>query len=600
MSRASRARPDRRAIPRLGPRMGRRVQHRLQTRIRVVFLLTAFCLSMFAARLVQLQGVDAAAYAAMAADEHTRTVVLPAERGVIRDRDGEVLATSTDAVALTADPTMTADEAPVIASVLARVVGLDYFRTVEVLRTPDTRFVWLRRQVPVWRADRAMQVLSRLEITGVFTQRDPLRTYPAGAVAGNVVGFVDIDGTGIAGIESVADRALHGADGSATYMVASSGATIPLTPSTVQEPVQGSGLELTVDRDLQWYAGRQLAQAILETGAESGTAVVTEVRTGEVLALAEWPTVDPNRPQLVAAPDRGSRAVQNVYEPGSVQKLLTFAALADQGLVTPRTRLKVPGSLRFDGHTVNDYWRHGTIRLTATGVLSKSSNLGTITAARGLRADRLEPYLRGFGLGAETGLGLPGESRGILAPASTWTDIGRATILFGQGLSVTAVQMAAAVNAIANDGVYVAPTLVRGTISPDGGVVPADGPDGRRVVSVRAAEQVQQMMEAVTAPTGTAPGAAITGYRVAGKTGTAQRVTDAGGYDPHATVISFAGFAPADDPALSMYIVLDDPASGFGGGSGAGPVFHDVMSYALHRYAVAPTGHRASPIRTSW
>ncbi len=573
---------------------------RMQVRIRFVFLLTAFCLSMFAARLVQLQGVDASAYAAMAADENTRTVELHAERGVIRDRDGEELANSVDGVALTADPTMTAADAPAIAAVLTQEVGLDYFSTVEALRTPDTRFVWLERQVPVWRAERALRILSRDGVTGVFTQRDPFRTYPAGDVAGNVLGFLNIDGEGIAGLESVADESLNGTDGSETYMVAANGAQIPLTPSSVDEPEQGTGLALTLDRDLQWYAQRRLQQAIRETGARSGTVVVTHVRSGQVLSLAEWPTVDPNRPQAVPAMDRGSRAVQNVYEPGSVQKLMTFAALLDQGHVTPRTRLRVPSTLMFDGYTVHDWWTHGPLRLTATGVIAQSSNLGTITAARGFPAPRLEDYLRDFGLGAETGLGLPGESRGILAPASTWSDIGRANILFGQGLSVTAVQMAAAVNAIANDGVYVAPSVVLGGVEADGDLIPADPPERHRVVSVRTAEQVQRMMESVTAPDGTAPGAAIPGYRVGGKTGTAQRVTEAGGYDDNATVISFAGMAPADDPMFSMYIVLDDPASGFGGGSGGGPVFHDVMTYALQRYAVAPTGEPAPRIPTTW
>ncbi|MBA2739784.1 MAG: penicillin-binding protein 2 [Nocardioidaceae bacterium] len=572
----------------------------MQVRIRVVFLITAFVLSLFAARLVQLQGVDAAAYASMAAQEGTRLVELHAERGVIRDRDGEELATSVDGVALTADPTMTADDAPEIAAVLRRVVGMDYFRTIEMLRTPDTRFVWLQRQVPMWQADRALGLLSDTGVTGVFSQRDPFRTYPAGDVAGNVLGFLDVDGTGIAGLESVADESLRGTDGSETYMVSSSGAQIPLAPSTTDDPEQGTGLELTLDRDLQWYAQRRLQQAIRETGALSGTAVVTHVGTGQVLALAESPTVDPNKPQAVGKQDRGSRAVQNVYEPGSVQKLMTFAALLDRKQVTPRTQLRVPGAMTFDGFTVGDYWEHGMLSLTATGVLSVSSNLGTIRAAENLNSRDLEPYLRSFGLGKPTDIGLPGESAGILAPSDTWSDITRANILFGQGLSVTAVQMAAAVNAVANDGVYVAPSLVAGRVAPDGTVTPAAEPQSHRVVSPRAATQLQQMMEAVTAPDGTAPAAAIPGYRVSGKTGTAQRVSDSGGYDSSATVVSFAGFTPADDPRFSMYIVLDSPDPGVGGGTGAGPIFRDVMGFALQRYAVAPSGTRAPRLATEW
>jgi len=574
---------------------------RMQVRIRVVFVLTAMVLSLFAARLVQLQGVDAAAYASMAADERTRTVELHAERGVIQDRNGEKLATSVDGVALTADPTMTAADAPAIAAVLWRIAGLDYFDTVAALRTPDTRFVWLERQVPAWEAERVLRALSKKRLTGVFTLRDPYRTYPAGDVAGNVLGFLDVDGNGIAGLEAVADEQLRGSDGVETYMVAGNGAQIPLTPSSIDEPEQGTGLELTLDRDLQWYAQRRLQQAIRDTGARSGTVVVTHVRTGQVLSLAEWPTVDPNRPEAVDKPDRGSRAVQNVYEPGSVQKLLTFAALLEEDHIRPRTRLTVPPTLVFDGAPVRDWFPHGTIRLTATGALAQSSNLGVIKAAQGFRGSELERYLRAFGLGAETGIGLPGESRGILYPASEWLDINRANILFGQGLSVTAVQMAAAINAIANHGTYVAPSLVLGAVGPDGATVPVEQAERHRVVSRAAAEQVAAMMEeAVTAPAGTAAAAAIPGYRVAGKTGTAQRVTDAGGYDPTRTVVSFAGFAPADDPRFSAYIVLDSPAPGVGGGTGAGPVFHDVMAYALQRYAVAPTRDRSPPLPSRW
>ncbi len=572
----------------------------MQVRIRVVFLLTAFVLSLFAARLVQLQGVDASAYASMAAQEGTRVVELHAERGLIRDRNGAELATSVDGVALTADPAMTADKAPQIAAVLRRVVGLDYFRTIEVLRTPDTRFVWLKRQVPTWQAERALAILSRDDITGVFSQRDPYRTYPAGDVAGNVLGFLDVDGNGIAGLESVRDDSLRGTDGSETYMVASSGAQIPLAPSSVDDPQQGTGVELTLDRDLQWYAQRRLKQAVKETRSDSGTAVITHVSSGQVLSLAEWPTVDPNKPQAVAKADRGSRAVQNVYEPGSVQKLMTFAALLDEKRVTPRTRVRVPAEMTFDGFTVGDWWDHGDIRLTATGVLSESSNLGTIRASKGLPDRDLENYLRAFGLGEVTGIGLPGESAGIVAQAQTWSDITRANIAFGQGLSVTAVQMAAAVNTVANDGVYVAPSLVAGTVAGDGTVTPAAEPDSHRVVSARAATLLREMMESVTAPDGTAPAAAIDGYRIAGKTGTAQRASEAGGYDPSATVVSFAGLAPADDPRFSMYIVLDNPKSGAGGGSGAGPVFHDVMGYALQRYAVAPSGTLPPRLATEW
>ena len=354
---------------------------RLHTRVRTAFLLVAFVLSMFAARLVQLQGVDASAYASMAAAESTRTVTLHAPRGDVLDRNGVELATSIDGVALAADPTQTSDQAPEIAAVLSRTLGLDYFNTVEALRIPDTRFSYLARQVPQWKADRALSALSRAGLAGVYTERDPLRVYPAGDVAANVVGFVGQDGTGLQGLERVFDFLMSGHDGEATYMVAPNGEQIPLSPTTEEQPDPGLGLQLTLDRDLQWYAQRRLAQAVEETGGESGVAITIDVDTGQVLAMADYPGLDPNHPAASPREDRGSRAVQNVYEPGSVEKVLTFGALLDAGLVTPTSHIRVPPSLTFDGHTVHDDWGHGALNLTPAGILAKSSNLGTVRSA---------------------------------------------------------------------------------------------------------------------------------------------------------------------------------------------------------------------------
>jgi len=575
-----------------------RRRHRLQTRVRVALLLVGFVLSMFAARLVQLQGVDAAAYASMAQAESTRTVTLHAARGQILDRDGAELATSVDAVALAADPTQTSDQAPEIAAVLTRVLGLDYFATVEALRTPDTRFAYLARQVPQWRADRALEQLSAASLAGVYPERDPLRVYPADDVAANVIGFVGQDGVGLQGLESVFDLFMRGRDGEATYTVSPSGEQIPLSPGAEQQPTPGLGLQLTIDRDVQWYAQRRLRMAVEETGGESGTAITIDVDTGEVLALADYPSYDPNRPAATARDDRGSRAVQNVYEPGSVEKVLTFGALLDAGLIQPDTRLRVPPSLSIDGESVNDSWGHGWLRYTASGVLAQSSNLGTIRAAMRMPAGELEAYLRSFGLGEATGVGLAGESAGLLADSTTWPDIQHATIAFGQGLSVTAIQMAAALNAVANDGVYVQPSLVQGVVT-DGELGDRVQPEAHRVISVGAAERLQLMMETVTREQATGVNGRIEGYRVAGKTGTSQRVVD-GEYAPGQRVISYAGFAPVEDPQFMTYVVIDFPKDGSYGGTAAAPVFRDVMSYVLRRYAVAPSSTRPPQIPLTW
>jgi cell division protein FtsI (penicillin-binding protein 3) len=583
------------------PRVRSRRSRRSFFRLRLSILCIGFVLSLFAARLFQLQGVDANAYASMAEDEGTQTVELHASRGAILDRYGVELATTVDAVALTADPTMTADDATRIAAILKRRLGLDYFDTVNRLRAPDTRFVYLARRIPVWKSNQVMSALDRANLVGVFTERDPLRTYPDGDAASSLVGVVGADGEGLAGLEYEYDDLLAGDVGHATYLLAPSGERIPLSDATVDEPEPGVGLQTTIDRDVQWMAERRLTHAVRDTGSDWGTAITIDVRTGEIVQFSQYPGFDPNRVDSLDEEDMVNRGVQYVYEPGSVEKVLTYSAVADEREVTPRTRIKVPGAYHVDGYEINDDWSHGTIRLTATGAIAKSSNLAAILVSQRITARQLHDHLESFGLGSKTGVGLPGESAGILADYREWSPSQRATIAFGQGLSVTAVQMAGALAAVANDGVYIEPTLITGYVQPDGSVEPAGEPESHRVISRRAARMVATMMTATTQEGGTAPLAAIPGYRVAGKTGTAQRVDqDTLGYVPGQRTISFAGFAPADDPRFLTYVVLDNPKDGSFGGTGAGPVFHDIMATALQRYGIAPTGARPVRIPLEW
>ncbi|MPZ62061.1 MAG: penicillin-binding protein 2 [Propionibacteriales bacterium] len=599
---SGRGRPAARGRP---PGRGSRRRIRLAAsrfRLRVGLVLVIFVFSMFAGRLVQIQGVDAHAYDAKADRlDGAESVTLTAPRGAILDREGTPLAKSVDADMLVADPTMTKDDAPEIAAIISRRLDVNYFELLELLRKPDTRFVYLVRRVLPVNAEWVLNRLEKQDLAGVYSRDDPLRVYPAGEIGANIVGFVGSDGRGLAGLEYAFDSRLDGEDGHEAVVTDATGTRIPLAESSIEEPVPGTGLQLTIDRDLQWLAQRRLAGAVESTRSESGVAVTLDTKTFEVLALADYPTFDAGDPLDSPEADRGSRAIQDVFEPGSVQKVLTASALLDAGLVTPQTKINVPPQLRRGGHTINDWFGHGNLRLTMTGVLAQSSNIGTVLAAEEMSSRRLHAYLSAFGLGRETGIGMKGETKGLLPPADDWRQINHDTMAFGQGLSVNAVQMAAAVATIANGGVRIDPTLVKGEVDEDGSITPTDPPGRTRVMSASAARDVTRMMEMVTAENGTAPMAAIPGYRVAGKTGTAQRVDpETGSYAGGGFTLSFGGFAPADDPRFLTYVILHNPKAGGGGGSSGGPVFRDITSYALQKYAVPPSGSKPPNLKTTW
>ncbi|WP_241153914.1 peptidoglycan D,D-transpeptidase FtsI family protein [Nocardioides pantholopis] len=575
-------------------------------RLRIGFVLIAMVLSLFGARLVQLQGFDPKSYAAMAAAEGLREVVLPAERGDILDRNGDPLAESVEGSMVIADPQLTRDDAPELATLLATELGVDYFTVLERLREQGSRYEYVARQVPATRAAAAVDKAREEGFDGLIVRRDPVRSYPAGDVAANLVGFLgtpdpEKGDQPLAGLELAFDQQLAGKDGSARYEVGA-GNRLPLGESATVDAVDGSDLRTTIDRDLQWYTQRVLRQTVEDSGAESGFVVIMDRRTGELLAVADDPTFDANKPAEAPKADRISRALSDVYEPGSVQKVLTMGGLLDAGKVTPRTKITVPPRLERQDRPIGDWFDHETIRLTLTGVLAKSSNIGTVLAADKYDDGELRGYLEGFGLGRRTGIGVLGETSGILPTESLWTSQAQDRIAFGQSLSVNAVQMAAAVNTIANGGVRVDPSLVQGSATTnDGDRVGTEHTTTRRVISERAAEQTARMMERVVDPeAGVAPQAAVPGYRVAGKTGTAQRVgEECGCYDGSFTV-SFAGFAPADDPRFTIYVVVQDPRNGGGGGSVTGPAFAKLMSYTLRRYGVPPTGTEPSTLPVEW
>ncbi len=569
-------------------------------RLRFGFIVIAMVLSLFGARLVQLQGVDPRAYAAMAAAEGTVTLDLPAERGDILDRNGRPLADSVDGEMVVADPKMTRATAPELAKFLSSRLDVDYFETLKALRLEDKRFAYIARRVPASKAEAVVAAAKEAGYEGLDTRHDPVRDYPAGDVAANIVGFMGIDEP-LAGFEAAFDKQLAGRDGSERYAVGN-GNRIPLGGGTIKPPVDGQDLQTTIDLDLQWYLQKVLRQAREDSGGDSAFGVVLDSRTGEVLALGDDPTYDARNPQASPRKDRNSRAMTDVYEPGSVEKVLTLSALIDAGKATMRTRVTVPPTLQSGDRIIHDWFGHGTLRMTLAGVIAQSSNIGTVLASRNFETGQLREYLTRFGLGQKTNVGIPGETQGILPDPSIWTSMTQDRIAFGQSLSVNGLQMAAAVNTIANGGVRVSPSLVRGSaVTDDGVTVGTDTTTTDRVVSKSAAHQMTLMMERVVDPdVGVAPAAQVPGYRVAGKTGTAQRVgSKCGCYDGSFTV-SFAGFAPADNPRFTVYVVVQNPKNGGGGGSVGGPVFAKIMGFALRRYGVPPTGTEPSKIPTTW
>jgi len=576
-------------------------------RLRIGLLVIAMLLSLFGARLFQLQGVDPNAYASRAEQSGLVSIELPAKRGRILDRNGVPLAQSVAGLMIVADPTRTTPHAEAIAKILAERLHLDYFDLLAKLtkKNDQVRFVYVARRIPSTLASSVMEELKKHEYAGLDTRSDPLRTYPAGDVAANMVGLIGeknakrLEG---AGLELAFDKLLAGKDGSETYEVGG-GNRIPLGDNSQVSPVNGKDLKLTIDRDVQWYSQRVLRQAVQGAKAESGAAVVLDSRTGELLAFADYPTFDPNKPGKAAAGLLSSKALGDVYEPGSVEKVLTVASLLDAGKVTPTTRIRVPSELPVLDRTIHDWFEHGLMRFTMAGVIARSSNIGTALAASQFSPEQLWSYLDKFGLGRRTDVGLPGETRGLLPPAGIWSTLSRAQIAFGQGVSVNALQMASAVNAIANGGELVSPSLVSGrATTASGRDVGTDTTTRRRVVSAKAASLTAKMMELVTTPdVGTAPGAGIVGYRVAGKTGTAQEV---GGsckcYKDGGLAVSFAGFAPADKPRFTVYVVVKHPTGVASGGGTAGPVFRKILSYVLQKYAVPPTGTTPSKIPIQW
>ncbi len=431
-------------------------------------------------------------------------------------------------------------------------------------------------------------------IIGFFPERSYIREYPSGHLISSLVGFVRADGVGASGIESSLNSIIAGTAGRYSYARAN-GAEIPGSQDEIIAPKAGSTVRLTIDRDVQWIAAKAIADAVKSTGALNGTVIVMDPKTGAIIAHATAPTFNPNNTKGVPLELMRNPSVQDVYEPGSTGKVMTMAAALEEKTISPETVFSVPYTLYRAGKTFHDHERHPVQKLTTTGILAVSSNTGSIKVGETLGSEKLYSYLSKFGIGTKTGSGLAGESAGILHPVSEWSGTTAPTVAFGHGYSVTAMQATSVFATIANNGVRVSPTVIAGTSDASGHFTPAGNRESVRVISEDTAIKLRLMMESVVSDKGTAPSAAIPGYRVAGKTGTAQRVDPITGKYSGYTA-SFIGFAPADNPQYVINVTLQRPRNGHFGGLLCGPVFKKVMTFVLQSEHVAPTGTKVAPV----
>jgi cell division protein FtsI (penicillin-binding protein 3) len=561
-------------------------------RLRSGRVVLVVALALAAVKLVAVQTVQADELSAGSERQRTSEIALPATRGAILDRAGNPLAFSVEARALVTNPRQiaaTRGEAAgaytaEMATAVARATGADR-ETVLGLLTGDRGYVVLAPLV-----DPGVARELRERFPEIAEEKRESRQYPAGTLAANVVGAASWNTTdrklsGLIGLESSQDNVLAGADGVRVVDTAEGSSTVIPGSTRYERPaIPGSDLELTLDSDLQYTVQRLLGDEVARTGAKGGSAVVLDARTAEVLALANGTTFDPRDLRSADEEQLGNPAASSPFEPGSVNKIVTMAAALEYGLASPDRVLEVPGSIRVADRSVRDAWVHGIERYTVTGVLAKSSNVGTIMLSREVGEDRFAEMLARFGLGARTDVGLPGESAGRVPAREAWSGTTFGNLPIGQGLSMTVLQMAGMYQAVANDGLRVPPRVIAATVGPDGTRTPAPPPEAVQVVSPQTAQQLRTMLTAVTQDAegqrGTGAPAAVPGYRVAGKTGTAQQVDpECGCYASSTYWITFAGILPADDPRYVIAIMLDAPA----GGTTAAPLFGDIASYLAQR-----------------
>ena len=573
-------------------------QEIVQDRIRKIVALAIVMLMLFTLRLIEIQVVRAKGYVERAQNELNKSATLLAPRGTIYDINGIELARSITAINIAVDQMVVND--PVrAAAIVAPILEMSAAQLLPDL-TGTRRYVLIAKDITPakWLAvsnainNYNTEVLKTKggigkRLGGFVPERSYIRDYPSGNLTSSLIGIINDQGTGAAGIESSLNSILSGTNGKYIY-ANGKGNIIPGSEQVSVEAKSGTSIRLTINRDIQWVAQNAINQAVSSSRAKSGTVVVMDPKTGAILAQASAPTFDPNNSRSITLDKLSNPAVQEVYEPGSTGKVITVAAAMEEGLVAPDTVFTIPYSMKVSDGVFHDHEKHATQRLTTTGLLAVSSNTGAIQIGQKLGKDNLYKYLRKFGIGESTNSRLPGESAGILHPVKDWSGTSLPTHSFGQGYSLTAMQATSVFATIANNGVRVKPSVLAGVVDGNGKYTPATANESVRVLSEQTAINIRAMMESVVTKDGTAPTAAISGYRVAGKTGTAMRFnTSCKCYSGYTA--SFIGFAPADQPKYVVSVTIQDPQGLHWGGALAGPVFKKVMSFVLQSERVQPT-----------
>ena len=576
----------------------------VQDRIRKIVAIAVVIFLLFGLRLIEIQAIRASGYVKKAEAELSKSATLLAPRGTIYDINGVELARSISAMNIAVDQTVVNDPAAA-AKVVAPILNMTPSQLQPDL-TGERRYVLIAKDITpeTWRQvnqaikDYNTQILKTKDgiskrIGGFVPERSFIRDYPSGKLTSSLIGITNDQGSGASGIESSLNSLLAGTNGKYIY-ANGRGNIIPGSEQVSVEAKSGTSVRLTIDRDVQWVAQNAISQAVASSRAESGTVIVMDPKTGAILAQASAPTFDPNISSTITLNKLSNPAVQEVYEPGSTGKVITVAAALQEGLVTPQSIFTIPYKMKVADEYFHDHEKHPTQRLTTTGLLAVSSNTGSIQIGQKLGKETLYNYLRKFGIGQSTNSKLPGESAGILHPVKEWSGTSLPTIAFGQGYSLTAMQSTSVFATIANDGVRVSPSILAGVVDESGKYTPAKENESVRVLSSQTASNMRAMMESVVSSNGTAPAAAISGYRIAGKTGTANRFNTAckcySGY-----TASFIGFAPADQPKYVISVTIQDPKGMHWGGALAGPVFKKVMSFVLQSERVQPT---TAPVTT--